>query len=322
MIPTAVEAMGKRAFFRCTQLTTVNLGVGLKEIGVLAFMGCIRLHEISIPSTVKTIKDGTFYRCLSLTNVNLGEGLEKIGKEAFRECVRLQRLVIPPTVTKIHKKAFFRCPSLRNVVFCDEIEEFVTAESIRNWWNHGVNENSLRTYCFFVRCRIPKRLGLVQPRKWQNHIHGMLKRIPLIPPKRMYSYFNFVDSKLSAYESLKDAATMLELAIWKSKINKRFNRNKDALTVDTKMQCRSASIAMVTIIVLNVLSFLTDGDDGMNFVVGSEGEGGDDNSDTESDESEEDDEDDSFWDGDGDEGGGEEVDIYDVLMANVLIANR
>jgi hypothetical protein len=121
----------------------VNLGKLLEEIGVGAFDECLSVR-------------------LRMGHVNLGEGLEKIGKKAFGECTSLQRLVIPPAVTKIHKKSFFNCSNLTNVIFCDEIEEFLTAESMREWWNHGVHEKSLCTYCFLVRCSIPKRVGLVR----------------------------------------------------------------------------------------------------------------------------------------------------------------
>jgi hypothetical protein len=42
-------------------------------------------------------------------------------------------------VTAIDDKAFNGCTNLTNVVFCDEIEEFVSAESIRGWWIQGVH---------------------------------------------------------------------------------------------------------------------------------------------------------------------------------------
>jgi hypothetical protein len=122
---------------------------------------------------------------------------------------------------------------------------------MRDWWNHGVHERSLSTYNFFVRCNIPQRVGLVQPRIWQANIHGMLRRIPSISPEGLDSYFDFIDSKLSVYENLEEAPTSLELAIWKSKLSEV----NWPLTRGMRMQCRTDSVSMVTIIVLNVLSF-------------------------------------------------------------------
>jgi hypothetical protein len=60
------------AFEGYSQLTTVNLGEGLEEIGRYAFNGCKSLHEISTPPGVKVIKEKTYTSCTQLTIVNLG----------------------------------------------------------------------------------------------------------------------------------------------------------------------------------------------------------------------------------------------------------
>jgi hypothetical protein len=193
-----------------------------------------------------------------LTTAILNDGLEEIGECAFAKCTSLVRIAIPPAVTAIHDEAFKECPNLTNVRFCDEIEEFVSGESLRNWWDHGVHEKCLSTYRFFVRCNIPERVGLVLPRMWQSDIQDMLGGIPAISPESLDSYFRSIDSKLSVYEKLKDAPALLELAIWKSKIIKRTDGNINNISADMKMKCRIDSLSMVVIIVPNVLSFLTE----------------------------------------------------------------
>jgi hypothetical protein len=160
-IPPAVKVIRKWAFGWCSGLTTVVLGEGLEEIGAFAFRGCASLRGIEIPTAVKVIKQMAFHCCSQLTTVVLGEGLEEIQSEAFGGCVLLQRIAIPRAVTAIHYKAFDGCPNLTNVVFCDEIEEFVSGESFRDWWNHGVHERCLDTYCFLVRCNVLERVGRV-----------------------------------------------------------------------------------------------------------------------------------------------------------------
>jgi hypothetical protein len=63
----------------------------------------------------------------------------------------------------------------------------------------------------------------------QTNIHGMLERIPSISPKRLNAHFCSIDSKLPANES----STLLELAIWKSKIAKQTDRNINLLSLLT-----------------------------------------------------------------------------------------
>jgi hypothetical protein len=151
------------------------------------------------------------------------------------------------------------------VRFCDEIEEFVSRESMLHWWNHGVHEKCLITYCFLVGCNIPEHLGQMQSTTLQTNIHGMLNGISSIHPKGMNAYFCSINSKLTAYKQ----STLLELAIWKVKIVEQTDGAIYLLDANMKMACHIDSLSMVDIIVLNVLSFLN-GD-------GNGGDNGDDN---------------------------------------------
>jgi hypothetical protein len=49
------------AFAGCSQLTTVNLGSTLEEIGLGAFRKCKSLHEITIPPSIKRIMKNAFF---------------------------------------------------------------------------------------------------------------------------------------------------------------------------------------------------------------------------------------------------------------------
>jgi hypothetical protein len=59
------------------------------------------------------------------------------------------------------------------------MEQLVSCEAMRDWWNQGKHEKSLGTYCFLVRCSIPEPLaGLAKISSWQVMIHDMLGSIP------------------------------------------------------------------------------------------------------------------------------------------------
>lgn len=201
--------------------------------------------------------------------MNLGEGLQEIGKKAFVRCKSLRRILISPAVTAINEEAIYLCSSLTSVVFCDEIEEFLSAESIREWWDHGIHERSLSTYCFFVQRSIPQRLSLVPPRDWQTNNHWMLRRIPTISPKVLNSHYDLIDSMLSVYGDLDDTAApmLLEVALWKSKVFEQFEGSNETIPAfDITIQCHTDSLTTVAIIIPNVWSFLSDGDNSNNVV--------------------------------------------------------
>ena len=261
-IPSTVKVIGNRAFGDCLRLESVVLPQGLEQLGELAFIGCSSLLSITIPPMIKAIEKYTFNGCASLRDVYLSEGLESIGDEAFSLCPFLRHISIPPTVKEISPHTFgddfgtgvnifFRVRrNLERVQFCDYVEEFVSGESIRYWWKHGVTERSLETYNFLVRCNIPARLLLLGVMRWQATIHEMLRRIPSTF-MALDDYFNTIDSTLVAYESLPDALSLLELAIWKSKILEQQKSEKHDMS---KSQCRIECGACV--IIPAVLSFL------------------------------------------------------------------
>lgn len=222
IIDSSVRRIGNSAFGNCRQLTIVKLNKELEEIGEYAFYFCESLQEILIHNAVRVIKAMAFAHCSGLTIVTLGDGLEKIELEAFLKCTSLVRIIIPSAVKVMDCTSLSNCSRLTSVKFCHHIEEFVSREAMRDWWNQGVHKSSLSTYCFLVRCSIPKRFaGLAEISSWQANINGMLRSIPTVfvhPDDTeddifydvdQNALFNSIDSKLTEYTNLLDAATTL-----------------------------------------------------------------------------------------------------------------
>ena len=82
----------------------------------------------------------------------------------------------------------------------------------------------------------------------------MFKCIPSnVGEKMLLKQYLLIDSKLSVYERLKRVSTMLELAIWKSKMSGIRNQH-DIDRRDMRLQCRFECGSSV--IIPNVPSFL------------------------------------------------------------------
>lgn len=65
-----------------SQLTKIDMGSSLDEIGTFAFAGCTGITELRIPSSVKNIGYGAFSQCTNLT-VSVPDTVGQIGQEAF-----------------------------------------------------------------------------------------------------------------------------------------------------------------------------------------------------------------------------------------------
>jgi hypothetical protein len=136
------------------------------------------------------------------------------------------------------------------VDFCREIEVFVAESSLQTWWNHGVSEHALQASCFLLENRIAERVASLQSPKWRLAIDDLLGCIPSIDIIKMNSYIRSISSKLTVYEKLKDIATLLELALWKS----------NSQNLKTKGNLRAKKLQRIMcgadVIIPNVLSFL------------------------------------------------------------------
>lgn len=143
-----VTAIGEKAFYNCSSITTVTIGDNIKSVGKAAFAHCYALSEVILPECLTEIADETFDMCYNLakasltkTNitrigssafafcefletVTLPDTLETVGAGAFRECGNLQSLIIGTGTKNIETDAFAKCYNLFNVYYMGNEEQF------------------------------------------------------------------------------------------------------------------------------------------------------------------------------------------------------
>lgn len=124
-IPSSVNSIGRFAFYRCSNLTSLELPDGLTSIGWYAFRSCSSLTGIEIPDGVTSIDISTFEGCSSLASVKLPNGLTSISKAAFKGCSSLANIEIPASVTSMAERweegAFEDCSSLTSIKIPDGV---------------------------------------------------------------------------------------------------------------------------------------------------------------------------------------------------------
>ena len=131
-ISTNISTIDWMAFAGCTNLKEVDFTEPSK-IEVLPFelfVDCSNLTTINIPLSVKEIKPLCFAGCAALTHVVIPEGVELIGRQAFSECTKLQSIIIPSSIVEsgipsggttaiqgVAKGAFWKCDNLSKAYY-------------------------------------------------------------------------------------------------------------------------------------------------------------------------------------------------------------
>lgn len=94
-LPSTLEKIGDRAFYKCLCLNELSLPEGLTEIGKEAFYGCSHIDEISFPDSLKIIGDGAFANTGLSGNLHFPDSIEYIGN--FSGC-KFDRIYLPDTI--------------------------------------------------------------------------------------------------------------------------------------------------------------------------------------------------------------------------------
>ena len=115
-LPLTVTKLGDGAFFKCIKLAEVQLHEGLQSIGRMAFYDCTTLRSVTMPSSATKLGIGAFTRCANLTEVILlggdillNQGFLDRGISSEEGVLNHQRLS-EMFGNSMHSFAFFECP--------------------------------------------------------------------------------------------------------------------------------------------------------------------------------------------------------------------
>jgi len=226
------------AFNGCWGLTDVEFGVELETIGEGAFCNCTSLRSLTMPS-VRNIGLLAFDNCVQLTDLEVGEGLETIEQSAFQYCHCLRRITIP-LHCMIGVDVFSNCPKLTTVDLVGGIHKTAASLHLESWRN-----------------------------EMKDEINRINQTLPTIPDQKTDTIQQWIRSVIRQFDHykaehirlLKEATTLLELALWKAKIDEKEDSlgkvKAKRVKIDNQSKRNERRITSgANIVIKNVLPFL------------------------------------------------------------------
>ena len=230
-----VKIVKAEAFNNCTQLMYVD-GNKLETIEYGAFKYCTSLRTIKMPC-VRNIRQFAFGRCRQLTDLDLPDGLETIEQSAFQYCQYLKRIAIPLDCM-IGINIFYSCPKLTTVDVVGGIHNTVASLHLERWRNEMKGEINR------INQVLPTIGGGKTPvvRDWMESVTRLLDHY-----------------KAQHKALLKEAATLLELALWKANLDDN-EGEMEGVRITRGRRKRARKESCITsgssIVIKNVLPFL------------------------------------------------------------------
>ena len=230
----------KGTAFSSSDIEDVELGSKLDTIEGEAFYNCQLLRTITMPS-VRTIGKYAFCNCKQLTDLKLPEELEAIGKGAFDNCVSLRRITLPLKDDMIADDVFDDCPNLTAVDLVEGIHKTVSSLHLESWRNGMTGEIN----------HINQDLPNTDAEQKTQVIREWMSQVII----RLDHY------KAEHHKLLKEATTLLELALWKANLDNNKGGALEREGVRTRRQLKRARKEIsvtsgASIVIKNVLPFL------------------------------------------------------------------
>ena len=120
-IPDSVVSIGSCAFYDCTNIVKLNIPERIKYIGSYAFLGCHPNITTLDLSNLTSLGMYAFPSWVSLETVMLGDNITCIDDSTFTGCKNLRSINIPSGVRFIGSDAFYGCTSLTEIIIPDSV---------------------------------------------------------------------------------------------------------------------------------------------------------------------------------------------------------
>ncbi len=190
----------------------VEFGNKLESIGDYAFRGC-RLRNIKLPKC-RVIGEYAFAECDQLMDVELPKDLGRIRYCAFQDC-RLRCIAFPLKDNLLGDNVFYYCDNLSQVDLIGGIHKTISSLLLDSW------RNEMKTEIDRINQVLPNTLAENKTEAIRNWLETVSSRI------KHY--------KSEHYTLLKNNMSLLELALWKTKLREYGDAKEFSFSTDLRV---------------------------------------------------------------------------------------
>jgi hypothetical protein len=284
-----VDTIQAESFAMCRELREVKGHNKLKKIERSAFYWCTSLRTVTKMTGLIEIEENAFCCCSALSDIDFDK-LKIIGDGAFDDCESL-RSINMPSIRRVSRSAFAYCTALTDAVFGKDLERIEGSafwESALRRIGIPLKENLIIDNNAFSECRnlsrvdilaggIHKTISSLHMESWRVEMKAEIDRInQTLPNTHSYEkaeairqWITRVLSRMEHYKSehkmlVKEAMTLLELALWKANLRENENDGtaaaQEGVRVTRGQRKRKRNDSCITsgasIVIKNVLPFL------------------------------------------------------------------
>jgi hypothetical protein len=272
-----IEIIERDAFSSCVSIRRLKM-LGVREVGKFALFNCKLLTDVQFDDKLEIIRESAFIYCKSLQKIRL-PSVRTIKYGAFEDCDQLRDVELPD-VERIYKYAFIRCFALRRIAI--PLKENMLPLDHNERYTHLPDDQYRYTqfdYCGNLTTvdlvgGIHKSISSLLLDCWRDEVNQEINRINQVLPNTdanektsvIREWIQTILGKMEHYRNehrvlLKEATTLLELAMWKAKLDKNEDCSIEGRAEKAKSDTAGARkerriTSGANVVIRNVLPFL------------------------------------------------------------------